>query len=90
MKIPDTGTCGYKIAIREVSAHLNICVQLSQLLLSGVHMNKFLRFTKEIEIPKYYEHFKLIAVVQSLSCVLLLATPWTVAKQASLSFSISQ
>ena len=85
------GICEYKIIIRELSAPLNISVQLSQLLLSGVHVNKFLRFTKEIEIPKCYEHFKLRAVVvQSFSCVQLFATPWTVEKQASLSFSISQ
>ena len=28
--------------------------------------------------------------VQSLSCVLLFATPWTAARQASLSFTVSQ
>ena len=32
----------------------------------------------------------LIAVVQSLSCVQLSTTPWTAARQASLSFTISQ
>ena len=31
-----------------------------------------------------------VVVVQSLSCVQLFATPWTVAHQASLSFTISQ
>ena len=31
-----------------------------------------------------------VAVVQSLSCVGLFATPWTAARQASLSFTISQ
>ena len=31
-----------------------------------------------------------VAIVQSLSCVQLFATPWTVACQASLSFTISQ
>ena len=31
-----------------------------------------------------------VAFVQSLSCVQLLATPWTAAHQASLSFTISQ
>ena len=31
-----------------------------------------------------------IVVFQSLSCVLLFATPWTAAHQASLSFTISQ
>ena len=31
-----------------------------------------------------------VAVVQSLSCVQLFATPWTAARQASLSFTISQ
>ena len=31
-----------------------------------------------------------VVVIQSLSCVWLFATPWTVACQASLSFSISQ
>ena len=29
-------------------------------------------------------------VVQSLSCVRLFATPWTAARQASLSFTVSQ
>ena len=32
---------------------------------------------------------KVIVVVQSLNCVQLFATPWTVACQASLSFTIS-
>ena len=31
-----------------------------------------------------------VAVVQSLSCVRLFATPWTAARQASVSFTISQ
>ena len=31
-----------------------------------------------------------VVVVQSLSCVQLLATPWAAARQASLSFTISQ
>ena len=31
-----------------------------------------------------------VVVVQSVSYILLLATPWTVAHQASLSFTISQ
>ena len=34
--------------------------------------------------------FCIAVVVQSLSCVQLFATPWTVARQASLSFTISQ
>ena len=33
---------------------------------------------------------KSVVVVQSLSCVLLFATPWTAACQASLSFTISR
>ena len=33
---------------------------------------------------------RLIGSVQSLSCVLLFATPWTAARQASLSITISQ
>ena len=37
----------------------------------------------------YYYYFPLV-VVQSLSCVQYFATPWTVAHQASLSFTISQ
>ena len=32
----------------------------------------------------------LLAIMQSLSCVQLFVTPWTVACQASLSFTISQ
>ena len=34
--------------------------------------------------------FKIVAAVQSLSCVQLFVTPWTGAQQASLSFTISQ
>ena len=34
-------------------------------------------------------HSKFVAVIQSLSCVQLFATPWTVAHQASWSFTIS-
>ena len=35
-------------------------------------------------------HARVVVVVQSLSCVQLFATPWTAARQASLSFTISQ
>ena len=36
------------------------------------------------------DNLKTFVVVQSLSCVLLFATPWTAAPQASLSFTISR
>ena len=36
------------------------------------------------------DNLKTFVVVQSLSCVLLFATPWTAAPQASLSFTIFQ
>ena len=36
------------------------------------------------------ENHKYIVAVQSLSCVQLFETPWTIAHQASLSFTISQ
>ena len=42
-----------------------------------------------ISSPLLHEPFKFISSVQSLSCVWLLATPWTVAHQASLSITIS-
>ena len=43
-------------------------------------------------VPSTFPSFHLrpiIIVVESLSCVLLFATPWTIARQASLSFTIS-
>ena len=43
-------------------------------------------FTKELGLSCYFA----AAVVQSLSCVQLFATPWTAAHQASLSFTISR
>ena len=51
-------------------------------------------FLKAIEC-RSFEHgmpelLAFVVVVQSLSCVLLFATPWTAACQASLSFTISQ
>ena len=42
-----------------------------------------------ISSPLLHEPFKFISSVQSLSCVWLLATPWTVAHQTSLSSTIS-
>ena len=41
-------------------------------------------------IPVNQEDEKPVVVVQSLSCVLLFVTTWTAARQASLSFIISQ
>ena len=42
-----------------------------------------------ISSPLLHEPFKLISSVQSLSCVWLLASSWTVAHQTSLSITIS-
>ena len=39
---------------------------------------------------RYLLYFVVVVVVQSLSRVRLFATPWTAARQASLSFTISQ
>ena len=44
----------------------------------------------ESQIGTFKKHLTLTVVVQSLSHVQLLATPWTAAHQASLSFTISQ
>ena len=41
-------------------------------------------------IPTFWYHVLPVVVVQSLSCVPLLATLWTAAYQASLSFTVSQ
>ena len=39
---------------------------------------------------RYLLYFVVVVVVQSVSRVRLFATPWTAARQASLSFTISQ
>ena len=47
-------------------------------------------FSHICDIFALYQIFPIVVVVQSLSRVRLLATPWTAPHQASLSFTISQ
>ena len=44
---------------------------------------------RRVELARISLAMTSVAVVQSLGCVRLLATPWTAARQASLSFTIS-
>ena len=50
---------------------------------------KWTNSSKTHKLPKLTE-YEIVVVVQSLSRVRLLVTPWTAARQASLSFAISQ
>jgi len=43
-----------------------------------------------VSVPSYWTLNEALIFVQSLSCVLLFAAPWTAARQASLSFIIFQ
>ena len=45
---------------------------------------------RALESPSYTAGYFLVVAVQSLSHVQLLATPWAAARQASLSFTVSQ
>ena len=51
--------------------------------------NKLIIFFKTILLEFYWMYRPTWVIVQSLSCVRLFVTPWTAARQASLSFTIS-
>ena len=56
--------------------------------LPDTHIRVYIRLCLSIK-TRHFSH-RVLVIVQSLSCVQLLATLWTVACQASLSFTISR
>ena len=65
-----------------VESKVFFCPTYSILFQYGIQMNDFRKVLRAFSI--------LFSSVQSLSCVLLLASPWTAARQASLSITNPQ